>query len=322
MITFKKFTLETVNFQDWDSFVDESNNGTIFHKATFYLYHEIPKPVSFFEFYYKNQKVACCIGAVIGNEFKSPFAASYGGICWANRVRFSIQESVIDFFETEMKNNSIQKIQFVHAPICYQKYTDQSLEFLFHYRNYIQDQTLISSVLNLDEFALNDCSDLAKRNFKNSQKKQVVIQFESTKNIEDSYALLIKNKEKYGLKPTHSLLELKKLSTLFQDKIQWANAYVDGKMIASIVNFICSSKTILAFYISTNYDFNEYHAVNYLLIQCALEYKKRGYSYYDLGVSMETDTNNPMDPRRSLIFFKEHFITRGQLRPRFVKTIS
>lgn len=321
MISIKQFTLKSVDFREWDAFVDESNNGTIFHKASFFLYHDTPKPVDFFEFYYKHKKVASCIGSFQGSEFKSPYAASYGGFCWANKVRFSVQEDVILHFEKELKTQGVTKLTYVQSPITYQKYPDQSADFLFLYHNYIQDQTLISSVINLDEFSIDDCSDLAKRNYKITTKKNLKLRFESTANLEEAYSLLLKNKEKFKMKPTHSVNELQKLAELFPGKIELVNAYVDQVMISSIVNFISNNRTVLAFYISTDYDFNEYQAVNYMLIQIALHYKERGFKSYDLGVSMETDTDNPMDPRRSLIFFKGHFMARGELRPRFIKEL-
>jgi len=321
MITIKLFTLKTVDFVEWDAFVDVSNNGTIFHKASFYLYHDSPKSIDFFEFYYKHKKVASCIGSIQGNEFKSPFAASYGGFCWANRVRFSVQEEVIQSFEIELMNRSITKLTFVHAPITYQRFPDQSAEFIFLYSKYSLEQTLISSVINLQEFSINECSNLAKRNYSATASKKLKISFESTENLDESYHILLKNKEKFNLKPTHSLQELQKLSDLFPGKIEFVNAFVDKTLISSIVNFITNNRTVLAFYISTDYDYNQFKAVNYLLMSCAIEYKLRGYKSYDLGVSMETDTDNPMDPRRSLLFFKEHFMARGELRTRFSKEL-
>jgi len=321
MIIIKQFNIKTVNVIEFDAFVDQSNNGTLFHKASFFLYHDTPKSVSFFEFYYKNKKVASCIGSFQASEFKSPFAASYGGFCWASNVRFAVQEDVIQGFETELKNQGVKKITFVHAPLTYQKFPDQSTEFLFLYRKYVQDQTLISSVINLEEFSFDGCSSISQKNYTVSADKNIKITFESTENLEEAYQILLKNKEKFKLKPTHSLKELQKLSELFPGKIEFINAFVNQVMIGSIVNFITNARTVLAFYISTDYDYNEYMAVNYMLMETCFEYKRRGFKSYDLGVSMETDTDNPMDPRRSLIFFKGHFMARGELRPRFIKEL-
>ena len=61
-----------------------------------------------------------------------------------------------------------------------------------------------------------------------------------------------------------SLLELEHIQKLFPDRFNLFAAFLDGKMIAGVVNFIVNDHVILAFYISHDEAFSKHRAVNLL----------------------------------------------------------
>jgi len=67
--------------EKWDRFVNESNNGTLFHLQKFFDYHS-PNKFTFNHliFLEKGEIVALLPGSMIGSKFESPIGASYGSI--------------------------------------------------------------------------------------------------------------------------------------------------------------------------------------------------------------------------------------------------
>lgn len=318
MIKILEYDLKTVPKVAFDEFVQKSNNGTIFSQASFYKYHDQEKPVRFYVFTEKGEWLAVCVGAKLENQFKSPFAASYGGLIYKTDLRFEKQEALLLAFKTYLINQGINEIYFVLAPLCYSKEIDQYLDYLLKYNGFIEDQTLISSVIDLRVFDGQTTFYKANQQVEKARKAGIQVREIQPNELDDFYSILLENKAKFNMKPTHSLSELKRLFQLFPDKMLCYGAFLEDKMIAGALNFVATSKTVLAFYIATDYAFSKWSPTN-LLIQSFIEdAKEKGFIYLDLGVSMETDTKNPMDPRRSLIYFKEHFSARGQVRSRFV----
>ena len=99
------------------------------------------------------------------------------------------------------------------------------------------------------------------------------------------YKILKNNlKIRHGVEPTHTIQELESIKSLFPNKCNLFAAYVNGKMIAGVVNFIINNHVVLAFYIGHNEKFSEYRSVN-LLFYTIFEWAiKEGYSIYDFGI--------------------------------------
>ncbi len=114
---------------------------------------------------------------------------------------------------------------------------------------------------------------------------------------------------RHNVKPTHSLDELLHLKELFPDKINLFGAYIEGKMVAGVINFIATENVVLAFYISHNEDFQEVRPINllfYKIFEWAIQKK---YSVFDFGIFTVNE-----EPNLGLARFKENFGASGQYR--------
>lgn len=322
MIEIQEFDLKNVPKTQFDEFVQQSNNGTIFSEATFYKYHDQEKPVSFYVLAEKGEWLAVCVGAKLESQFKSPFAASYGGLIYKIGLRFVKQEALLLAFKSHLEQQGINEIQFVLAPLCYSKEIDQSLDYLLKYYGFIEDQTLISSVVDLREYDLEHSFLKAFKLIEKAKKSGIEIRALQENELEAFYSILLENKAKFKMKPTHSYAELNRLSQLFPERMLYYGVFLEDKLIACALNFVATSNTILAFYIAMDYAYSSLEPTNILIHSFINDAKEKGFDFLDLGVSMETDTTNPMDPRRSLIHFKERFSARGQVRSRFVWKIN
>lgn len=321
MIELRVDSIESVNESEWSAFYQTANNATLFSKPQFYRYHDEVKPVQFYSFIIKNQLVATCVGAVQNQEFRSPFAASYGGISFNQYLGFEKQQLILDAFLDFATNQKWKSIQFTLPPLCYSKKLDQSFDFILRYKGFTEEQTLISSVITLNEFDDSILHLKAFQQLKKAQQDGVTIKKLSIEDVEAFYPILLDNKSRYDLKPTHTLTELYQLFRLFPEEMLLYGAFYKDKLIAGALNFVASSTTILCFYIAMDYAYQQLRPINLLNYFFIRDAQQRGFQYLDLGVSHETNTENPMDPRVSLIRFKENFGAKGQLRTRLKKIL-
>ena len=303
----------------WEDFVESSNNGTIFHTRKFLSYH----PADRFKdcsllFKDKNKIISIIPAAHIKKDdavnFISHQGVSYGGFVYKDslsiRQAFEMTETLIDY----CTNNKFEKIIITHSPFVYQKKYNDYVDFAFIKNGFQYLKREVSSVVPLDvneDRVLSLFKSEARTAVRKSEKMGVVIR--ESEDFNDYYRILKNNLAmRHNVNPAHSLEELLKLKKLFPDKIQLVGAYIKNKMIAGVVNFYCNEKVVLVFYISNNMEYQQYRAVNYLFYTIIKDAVKRGLSYLDFGLF----TVN-MDPNWGLGKFKENFGARGILRDSF-----
>lgn len=315
----KDETIDEVDEKNWDEFIKNSNNGTIFSTTRFYHHHDAPHDVHFIGCHDGIDQITGIAGSFADDAFVSPVGASYGGFIVPS-TDFKTTEkgflSVLDYFKTI----GIRRIQITHPPLNYSIEINQNLDFIMRYYGFKEFQTLISSVTEVSNYDETSLSSVGKRAVRKAKKNR--LQIKEIRDIDAFYEILRNNKAKFDLKPTHSKSEILKLLDLFPDHISIMGAFYEEKLIAGTLNMQCNSNTLLTFYIASDEAYQKYRPVNYLLHEVCLRAREEGIRYVDFGVSMETDTDNPMVPRRSLIHFKEHFNSKGFLRSRFSLEIS
>lgn len=315
----KDQSLSELDEREWDSFIKTSINGTIFSEARFFHHHEDEPDIHFISCNDGIDIIGGLVGSFRENQFISPIGASYGGII-IPPLSFAATEKVLQSFLEYFKDIGTDRIILTFPPLAYYKEVNQNLDFLIRYYGFKETVSLISSITKTTSYNEDSLSAMCRRAVKKSIKKG--IQVKEIQSIEDFYAILKKNKAKFDLKPTHSLEEIRALLKLYPNNIFLYGAYYKEKLIAGTMNMRCTSDVLLTFYIASDYEYQKFRPVNRLLHETCLLAKKNNISYVDFGVSMETDTDNPMDPRRSLIFFKEHFNSRGYLRSRYELDLS
>jgi hypothetical protein len=302
--------MEGLDSREWDSFVETSNNGTLFHKLKFLTYH----PQGRFSFYNlafskKDNLVAVLPGALSESIFKSPAGATFGSFATKD-LSYLQYEELIDTFLAFMKQNGCRRIQLTPPMLPYMETQNELEKFVLSYRGFQPTQHLISSVVSLGDLKTKeDIMPALAQRFRGDVKKsnEAGLEIVFCDDFENFYPILVDNKKKLQATPTHSYEELCALKKLFPDAIKLIMAYTSdgGKPVAGMVFFLCNPRTALAFYISHYYEFRDYKAVSRLLYETLVWLKSHGYEYFDLGVSMDTLSQNPMEPSRNLIFFKE-----------------
>jgi lipid II:glycine glycyltransferase (peptidoglycan interpeptide bridge formation enzyme) len=241
----------------------------------------------------------------------SHLGASYGGFVYKEslgvRQAFDLTEKLIEY----SRKNKFERIVLTNVPVVYQNRYNQYMDFALSKNGFEYMKREVTSVitLNVDEdnvFKL--LKPEARTSVRRAEKLGVVVK--KSNDFEEYYKILKSNLAlRHHVQPAHTLEELIKLKELYPQKIHLYGAYVEGKMVAGVVNFYCNDNVVLVFYISHNPEFQQYRAVNLLFFTIIKDAISRGLGFLDFGLF----TVN-MEPNWGLGKFKESFGARGILR--------
>jgi len=296
-----------LEFKDWDFFVESSNSGTIFHKLKFLSYHN----KNLFHFNHLAFKIGRDIIAVLPGSlekgvFKSPAGASFGSFV-VKKNSFKEYEEIVDSFIDYCKYQKIKKIILTPPPICYLNNPSQIEDYMLLYKGFKLEKSVVTTVLELNQPNNNSLlafiSPSFKKAVKQSYKFNLKVNFST--DFKAFYKILLKNKKKFNAQPTHTLDEIIKLNSLFPNDIKLLMAFYKSKAIGGLLLFSCNLSCLMIFYICSDYEYQQTRVVNKLLYESIVWAKKKGYRYLDFGISPDTFSQNPMEPSRSLISFKE-----------------
>ncbi|MEE9449179.1 MAG: GNAT family N-acetyltransferase [Ignavibacteriaceae bacterium] len=319
--------MEIIEYSDkwkekWDRFVLESNNGTIFHSQKFFDYHTEGKfNFNHLLFIEKNTIVALLSGSRIGNLYESPIGASYGSIVTKD-VKFTQAMVMVSTLLEYGKENGIKEFLLTSAPRIYENHPNENLDFAMLWQGFSYDLHYISSAirLNSDDDILPRFQQTVRRNIRKTIKNPD-IKVEINERYDQFYPILLDNKAKHDIKPTHSYNDLMKLKELMPDQLKLFMLYYKDKPIAGSSLFICNKTVTLCFYNMLLYEFEHLKPIHRIMYEVVKWSTENGFKYVDIGVSQDTKADNPMTPGMSLIDFKEKFdaktVMRNTLRYKF-----
>jgi len=301
--------------QKWDQFVLESNNGTIFHTQKFFDYHSADKfTFNNLLFIEKSNIVALLPGARIGELYESPIGASYGSIV-TNDVKFSKAMEIVSTLLEYGKKNRIKEFLLTSAPRIYERHPNENLDFAMLWQDFSYDLHYISSAirLNSDKDILSRFQQTVRRNIRKTINNPE-IRVEINDRYDQFYPILLDNKARHDVKPTHSYDDLMKLKELIPDQLKLFILYYKDKPIAGSSLFLCNKTVALCFYNMLLYEFEHLKPIHRIMYEVVKWSTENGFKYVDIGVSQDTKADNPMTPSISLIDFKEKFDAKTVMR--------
>ena len=301
--------------EKWDSFVNASNNGTMFHLQKFFDYH----PKDRFQFNHlifldKGNIKAVLPGSLKNNIYESPIGASYGSIVTKD-VKFAEAMDLISLLLEYGRNNGIKEFVLTSAPMVYERHPNQNLDFAMLWQGFNYSLHYISSAIKLDKEL--DIISRFSRTTKTNVRKSLEnpdIRVEMNERYDEFYPILIENKARHNVKPTHSLEELISLSKLLPDNIRLFMVYYKDIPIAGSCMFFVNDSCALCFYNMLRYNYQYLKPIHRLMYEVMKYSTEKGYKYVDIGVSQDTKAENPMTPSMSLIQSKENFDAKTIMR--------
>jgi lipid II:glycine glycyltransferase (peptidoglycan interpeptide bridge formation enzyme) len=299
----------------WDQFVLESNNGTIFHMQKFFDYHS-PGKFNFNHLIFidKGRITALLPGSRIGDLYESPIGASYGSIVTKD-VKFAEAMEIVSTLIDYGKKIGVKEFLLTSAPRVYEKHQNENLDFAMLWQGFNYDLHYISSALKLDPETdiISRFQHTVRRNIRKTLKNPD-IRIEINERYDEFYPILIENKARHDVKPTHSLEDLLRLNELLPDRLKLFMVYYKDKPIAGSSVFICNDTITLCFYNMLLYEYEHLKPIHRVMYEAVKWSTEHGYKYLDIGVSQDTKADNPMTPSMSLIDFKEKFDAKTVMR--------
>lgn len=299
---------------EWNAFVERSNNGTVFHRLDFLDYHP-PERFGFehIMFYAGEELVAVLPGGRVGNTYRSPVGASLGGFVFGNSLPLTFADAVVKAFLEWCSREGVSEAQLTPPMQVYQHTYDEVMEYAMIYNGFQLGSPLYSSVIDLTQVrGKHDMSRNTRHKINKAVNKNIRIVEEN--DFDAFYPILLENKKKFDTKPTHTLEELKRLEQLLPGMMTLFLAIRKGTPIGGELLFAANDRCILNFYTMHLYEYRNYFAVNYLVEHAIRWSAQRGYRYYDYGVSQDTFSTNPLEPSWPLVRFKESMRSTGCMR--------
>ncbi|MBS1538787.1 MAG: peptidoglycan bridge formation glycyltransferase FemA/FemB family protein [Bacteroidetes bacterium] len=327
MITITCYT--DSHYEEWDSFVRDSNNGTIFHSQRFLSYH----PAERFQFhhlmFYDNNKLVAVLPAALrenGTSLESPIGSSYGGIV-LSVMNYKKHEEIVDSLLEYAKEQGFAFVFLTPAPFFYQIKQMQNIDYALAFKGFEFDRHYISHIIEhgtTEQYfkGFNATARNSVRQFNRNDETTIEITTLQSA-YEEIYPILVENKIRHDARPTHSLEEMLRLQDLFPNSITLiiARHGESRKAIAASWVIGCNSKVTLCFYNMMLYKYEHLHPMYAVMNEVVGWSVRRGSSFVDIGVSQDTKNSNPMTPSYSLIDFKEKFGAVGMLRSTFKKML-
>lgn len=312
--------MDIINYNDgwkekWDRFILESNNGTIFHMQRFLDYHEKGKfKFDHLIFIENNEILALLPGSIRNGIFESPIGASYGSIVTKD-VKYAKAQDIIDCLLAWGKESKLKGFDLTAAPMVYEVNPNQNLDFAMLWRGFNYSLHYISSAIKLkkDEDIISRFCQATRRNVRRSLENPDIT-VEINDKYDEFYPILLENKARHDVKPTHSLNDLLRLKELLPDNLKLFMVYYKGRPIAGSSMFFVNKICALCFYNMLYYEYQHLKPIQRVMYEVVKYSLKNGYEYVDIGVSQDTKASNPMTPSMSLIEFKEKFDAKTIMR--------
>jgi hypothetical protein len=305
----------------WDRFVESSNNGTIFHLQNFMDYHDEGK----FDFHHlifeKDSNIFAVLpGQLKDGVFKSPMGASFGGFVTKD-ISYDTAAEIVEKFMEHAERNSFKEIYLTPPLAVYYDIMTQNIEYALLHREFDYHVHLYSSVVDLKRtYDLQHYDKKARNAVKKAVKSGLTVEIEN--DFDTFYPILLENKMKFNLAPTHTLDELKRIDELLPGKLKLFLARYEGKVIGGSLIFICNNKTLIDFYIAQDYSYQKFRPINLVLSEIIKWGHENGFEYFDIGVNQDTASTNPMDLNQPLVAFKYRMGARCVMRNTLYKKLG
>lgn len=301
MITLKKY--QYTEKDAWDNFVKNSRANTFLLLRDFVEYHSDRFQDFSLMIYRKGKLEAVLPGNIKDSIFYSHQGLTYGGLITSSKLTATDVLAIFSELEIFLRENGISEVYYKVLPYIYHKQPMQEdIYALYRLKAKRVSCTLSSTIFKEDKVPFNESRKSGLRKAKNSGVKvQVCDEFESFWDILNENLL-----NNHGVKPVHTVDEIRKLHALFPENIVLVSSRVNDRMVAGTVLFVMGD-LIHVQYISANTEGKQIGAID-LLFDEIINSLFPNIATIDFGHSNE-DSGNYLNER--LIFQKEGFGGRG-----------
>lgn len=283
----------------WNAFLPEAGNAPFLFHRDFIEYHR-DRFSDFSLLLYKKQKLLALFPAHReGEKLYSHQGLSYGGLLLHTRCRFKEHCELFYQLTKYLHEEGIRELYIRDLPLIYRQPVTMETDLLYAW--------LQADLLRADIYSYLDMSRLTppNRNRRRALKKAAAhaVKVTESEDYETFWNnLLIPNlAQRFGVKPTHSLEEIRQLHKRFPRAIQLFAACENGLMKAGAVLFVM--KNVVHFQYSAGADDRAENGALELLFHTIIgHYTQKRYISFGTSSNKENDTVN-----RGLLYWKESY---------------
>jgi hypothetical protein len=298
--------------QKWDSMINNSVNGTIFHRRKFLAYHHdrFLNNEMFLVFRKGNTPIALMSLVVDGESrsLKSPYGGSYGGVIFLVKPDYGVSADVAEALVGWLRSNEFLSVT-ITAPlnIC-SDFSQDVFHFCLLKNGFTTVNRDISSFFNFSgkHNILESVSGRARNMYRKAERSGVTVK--NHVSLDEFWPILMLGFSKHGVQPTHSYKDLSYLTLEMPESISFHVAQLEGIIIAGLCEFVINAKVNSSFYFCQDQNHQQYQGLSMLVVD-ALERAKVDFDYYDFGTSTVQ-----MNVRENVFKFKESFSADGCFR--------
>lgn len=289
---------------EWNEFVSKSKNATFLHDRKYMDYHSDRFDDHSLLIYDDNGSLIAIFPAnQVNDEIHSHQGLTFGGILTDIRMTTPLMLTVFDTMLSHFKQENFKKVFYKTIPhIYHQVPAEEDLYALFKVNAVLCRRDILSVVTKEHRLKF---QERRRRQINLARKNSIT--FEKSESIDIFWQILEKNlQEVYGVKPVHSLSEIKLLVDKFPDEIQLYVGLLDGKIMGGVL--VYESKNVAHVQYISALQAGKDVGVLDLIFSTLLENTFLAKPYFDFGISNE---NNGQFLNRGLIEQKEGFGARA-----------
>ena len=307
----------------WDKFVTASRNGTFLFRRDFMEYHS-----DRFEdaslLIYDDKKP---LGLLPANRSRRDAATveshgglTYGGLLLGDKATAMLTGKMLHVAAEYYLAQGYKQLVYKPTPYIYHRQpTEEPLYWLYRAGATLETRNVSTAVSLRNPLPL---SELRGRKCRQAQNSDLRIRSEKSGAAADEdypayWDLLTETLEqRHGVRPVHSLQEIKHLKSLFPNEIKLYTAEREGALLAGVLCFDCG-KVVHAQYIAAGAEARTCGALDLLFATLLEIYSNR--AYFDFGISNEPETGRINE---GLIFQKEGFGGRAVCYDRYLVSLN
>ena len=306
----------------WNDFVDDSNEGTLFHRLDFLAYHgEKFCESEHHLIIHKGQAIHAVMPLAIFDEdgrriARSPYGGSYGGPVFSKPQNYQDSQEVVEAILEYLEFQGVSELTLtLPISVCYRRYSE-TLRLVLLERGFQCSNRDISSVVCLDKNnpASKEMVSRARNTARKARKaRKMGVDVVHHAPIVDFWQVLEMTFAKYGSKPTHTLAEFQWLHECNSERVYVDIATLDGIPAAGIGYFVINQNVNSSFYLCQDPQKQQTQGLSLLIYEALERAQKEGFRWFDFGTSSAQMQGSP-----NIFRFKESFGAIGVFRETYV----
>lgn len=286
MVSLRRYTQSDA--PEWDKFVEDSKNGTFLFMRGYMDYHQDRFRDHSLMFYNEKGRLIALLPA---NERDGVLCShqglTYGGLVMSADSRAAEVMEIFSVMMDYLKANGYRECHYKQIPTCYHRLPAEEDEYALWRLGAEMDHCLISTTIPLNGASL--YPEVERRRKRGEKKaKDAGYQIRESDDYADFWQIMERNlMERYGLKPVHTLEEIKMLHERFPSRIRLYLAEKEGRAEAGCVAYMTNDTCVHIQYGHATHQGKDDGALDLLYLTLIDKFKAEGYRYMDFGNSNE-----------------------------------